>query len=119
MYIRAADLAIILIYLAGVTWFGAHFRRSQRTLHDYFLSGRTAPWWAIACSIVATETSTLTIIGTPSIAYGGNLGLRSRWQLTWKMHRREEREVLGALTHHKQLLITISHNLTLTRSSQY
>ena len=39
-----------------------------------FLGGRTAPWWALACSIVATETSTLTIIGTPAIAYGGNLG---------------------------------------------
>ena len=63
-----------MLYLAGITLFGARFRRGQQNLRDYFLGGRTAPWWALACSIVATETSTLTIIGTPAIAYGGNLG---------------------------------------------
>ena len=63
-----------LVYLASVTYFGTRFRRGQKNLHDYFLGGRTAPWWALACSIVATETSTLTIIGTPGIAFGGNLG---------------------------------------------
>jgi solute:Na+ symporter, SSS family len=74
MHIRPIDLAILVLYLAGITLFGALFRRGQKNLRDYFLGGRTAPWWAIACSIVATETSTLTIIGTPGIAYGGNLG---------------------------------------------
>src|SRR5271156_3546480 len=74
MRISPFDLAIILLYLGGVTLFGARFRRGQQTLRDYFLGGRTAPWWAIGCSIVATETSTLTIIGTPAIAYSGNLG---------------------------------------------
>ena len=74
MRISPIDFAIILVYLAAITLFGAHFRRGQQTLRDYFLGGRTAPWWAIACSIVATETSTLTIIGTPAIAYAGNLG---------------------------------------------
>jgi SSS family transporter len=74
MQISLIDLAIVIIYLVGVTFFGAHFRRGQQNLRDYFLGGRTAPWWAIACSIVATETSTLTIIGTPGIAYAGNLG---------------------------------------------
>jgi solute:Na+ symporter, SSS family len=73
MRISPIDFAIILVYLAGITVFGAHFRQSQHSLRDYFLGGRTAPWWAIACSIVATETSTLTIIGTPAIAYAGNL----------------------------------------------
>ena len=74
MRISPIDLAIIILYLAGITLFGTYLRRGQRTIRDYFLGGRTAPWWAIACSIVATETSTLTIIGTPAIAYGGNLG---------------------------------------------
>jgi SSS family solute:Na+ symporter len=74
MQINPIDLAIVIVYLVGVTLFGAHFRRGQQNLRDYFLGGRTAPWWAIACSIVATETSTLTIIGTPGIAYAGNLG---------------------------------------------
>jgi Na+/proline symporter len=71
---RYLDLAVILVYLAGITWFGAHFRRGQKNLKDYFLGGRTAPWWAIALSIVSAETSTLTIIGTPSLAFAGNLG---------------------------------------------
>jgi len=74
MQISYIDLAIVIVYLVGVTLFGAHFRRGQQNLRDYFLGGRTAPWWAIACSIVATETSTLTIISTPGIAYAGNLG---------------------------------------------
>jgi len=74
MQISYIDLAIVIFYLVGVTLFGAHFRRGQQNLRDYFLGGRTAPWWAIACSIVATETSTLTIISTPGIAYAGNLG---------------------------------------------
>jgi SSS family transporter len=71
---RYLDLAIVLVYLVAITWFGARFRRSQTTLKDYFLGGRQAPWWAIALSIVSAETSTLTIIGTPKLAFEGNLG---------------------------------------------
>jgi SSS family transporter len=71
---RYADWAVILVYLAGVTWFGAHFRRRQKSLKEYFLGGRTAPWWAIALSIVSAETSTLTIISTPALAFAGDLG---------------------------------------------
>jgi SSS family solute:Na+ symporter len=68
------DLGVILIYLIGVTWFGARFRKGQQTLKDYFLGGQTAPWWAISLSIVSAETSTLTIVGTPALAFGGNFG---------------------------------------------
>ncbi len=68
------DLAVVLVYLAGITAFGAQFRKSQHSLKDYFLGGRTVPWWAISLSIVSAETSILTIIGTPGIAYDGNLG---------------------------------------------
>jgi solute:Na+ symporter, SSS family len=70
---RYFDLAIILAYLAGITWFGARFRSGQKSLRDYFLGGRSAPWWAISLSIVSAETSTLTIISTPALAFGGNL----------------------------------------------
>ena len=73
MRIHPLDLAIVVAYLLGVTALGIHFRRGQQSARDYFLGGRTAPWWALAFSIVATETSTLTIIGTPAISYGGNL----------------------------------------------
>src|SRR3982074_3947588 len=71
---RFFDLATIAIYLIGITWFGAQFRKGQRSLKNYFLGGRTAPWWAIGLSIVSAETSTLTIVGTPALAFGGNLG---------------------------------------------
>lgn len=74
MHISYLDFAILILYLVGITAFGARFRKGQQNLRDYFLGGRTAPWWALSCSIVATETSTLTIISTPGIAYGGNLG---------------------------------------------
>jgi SSS family transporter len=73
MRIHSLDLAIVIAYLLGVTALGMRFRRGQKDARDYFLGGRTAPWWALAFSIVATETSTLTIIGTPAISYSGNL----------------------------------------------
>src|ERR1700722_11466731 len=73
MQVGPIDCAILVLYLVGITLFGARFRRGQQNLRDYFLGSRSAPWWAIMCSIVATETSTLTIISTPGIAYGGNL----------------------------------------------
>jgi SSS family transporter len=73
MRIHPIDLAIVIAYLLGVTALGMWFRRGSRDAREYFLGGRTAPWWALAFSIVATETSTLTIIGTPAISYGGNL----------------------------------------------
>jgi len=73
MRIHPVDLAIVAAYLLGITALGTYFRRGQQGVQDYFLGGRTAPWWALALSIVATETSTLTIIGTPAIAYAGNL----------------------------------------------
>jgi solute:Na+ symporter, SSS family len=67
------DLAIIALYLVGITLFGLRFRKRQRSLRDYFLAGRDIPWWAIALSIVAAETSTLTIISIPGLAYDTNL----------------------------------------------
>src|SRR5690242_7169650 len=81
MRIHPLDLTIVIVYLLGVTGLGMRFRRLQQTGaldtqaagREYFLGGRTAPWWALAFSIVATETSTLTIIGTPAISYAGNL----------------------------------------------
>lgn len=73
MNIHLLDLAIVIVYLLGVTALGVHFRKKQHDVRDYFLGGRTAPWWALALSIVATETSTLTIIGTPALTYAGNM----------------------------------------------
>ncbi len=74
MRLHTIDAAIIAVYLIGITFFGLRFRKAQRSLRDYFLADRNIPWWAIGLSIVAAETSTLTVIGTPGIAYAGTLG---------------------------------------------
>jgi len=74
MRLHSVDLFIIAVYLVSITLFGLRFRKSQRSLRDYFLAGRNIPWWAISLSIVAAETSTLTVIGTPALAYAGNFG---------------------------------------------
>jgi solute:Na+ symporter, SSS family len=72
MGLNQLDFTIIAAYLVGITLFGLRFRKRQRTLRDYFLAGRDIPWWAIALSIVAAETSTLTIISIPGLAYDTN-----------------------------------------------
>ncbi len=72
MALNRIDFAIVALYLAGITLFGLRFRKKQRSMRDYFLAGREIPWWAIALSIVAAETSTLTIISVPGIAYDTN-----------------------------------------------
>ena len=67
------DLIVVIAYLVAITVFGAHFRKSQHSLRDYFLGGRRLPWWAIALSVVSAETSILTVISTPGIAYRSNM----------------------------------------------
>ncbi len=67
------DGSIIIAYLLAITLYGSHFRKKQQSIHTYFLGGKTTPAWALSLSIVATETSTFTIISTPGIAFGGNL----------------------------------------------
>src|SRR4030081_2775842 len=69
MGFSAIDYAVLLVYLAGITIFGVMFRRSQRTVKDYFLGDKNTSWVVISLSIVATETSTLTLIGVPALAY--------------------------------------------------
>ncbi len=68
------DLAIIIVYLAGVTLWGAWLGRNQTGGRDYFLGRRSLPWWAVMLSVVATETSTLTFLSIPGVAYLGGLG---------------------------------------------
>jgi SSS family solute:Na+ symporter len=65
----ALDYAVLALYLVGITAFGSRFRRSHRSVKDYFLGSRQTSWVVISLSIVATETSTLTLIGVPALAY--------------------------------------------------
>ncbi len=73
-HVHAVDMLVIAAYLAGITWFGLRFRKPERTLQSYFLADRNIPWWAIMLSIVSAETSTLTIISVPGLAFAGNFG---------------------------------------------
>lgn len=68
------DLVVLLVYLGGTTAFGMWIGRSQRSANDYFVAERSIPWWAVLFSIVASETSALTFISIPGLAYTGNLG---------------------------------------------
>lgn len=72
-YFSAGDWTVIILYLGAVIGLGLWFGRDQHNTRDYFLGSRNIPWWGIGMSIVAAETSALTIIGVPAIAYGGNL----------------------------------------------
>src|SRR6266478_618778 len=72
-YFSAGDWAIISLYLVGIIALGLWFGKDQRNARDYFLGSKNVPWWGIGLSIVAAETSALTIIGVPAMAYGGNI----------------------------------------------
>ncbi len=81
--LHALDLGVVGLYLIAITLFGLRFSRrraadsavaTDRSLRGYFLANRSIPWWAIALSIVSAETSTLTIIGTPGLAFAGDFG---------------------------------------------
>ena len=69
MGFSAVDYTVLVVYLVGITLFGSRFRHTQHTVKDYFLGNRRTPWLVISLSIVATETSTLTLIGVPALAY--------------------------------------------------
>ncbi len=69
---QTLDLIIIFGYLIGITAFGILFSGKQETTEDYFVGDRSVPWWAIAMSIVATETSTITFVSVPGIAFAKN-----------------------------------------------
>lgn len=70
---NAGDWCVIAAYLAGIVGLGAWFGKDQRNTRDYFLGSKNTPWWGIGFSIVAAETSALTIIGVPALAYGGDI----------------------------------------------
>jgi len=73
MVLTWVDYLVIGGYLLAITAFGSYFARFQKTTRDYFLTGQSVPWWAICFTIVATETSTLTFISVPAMAYGGDM----------------------------------------------
>jgi solute:Na+ symporter, SSS family len=69
MGFSAVDYLVLLLYLIGITIFGTRFRKTQKSVKDYFVGARNINWVVISLSIVATETSTLTLVGVPAMAY--------------------------------------------------
>src|SRR3954462_15292590 len=72
--LNGLDFLVIVAYLVGITLLGMYVGRKQRDAKDYFVADREIPWWAVMFSIVASETSALTFISIPGLAYVGNLG---------------------------------------------
>jgi SSS family solute:Na+ symporter len=72
-FFSIADWVVIFAYLLGIIALGVWFGKDQRNTRDYFLGSKNIPWWGIGLSIVAAETSALTIIGVPAMAYGDNM----------------------------------------------
>src|SRR6476619_1062629 len=68
------DFIVIGAYLIGITALGIFVGRRQKDSKDYFVADRAIPWWAVMFSIVASETSALTFISIPGLAYRTNLG---------------------------------------------
>ena len=73
MGFTSLDYLIVVVYLLGVTGIGAFIAGRQSTARDYFLGGKTMAWWSVGFSIVASETSTLTFISVPGLAYRGEM----------------------------------------------
>jgi SSS family transporter len=73
MTLNPIDLTILLVYLAGMVALGLYLGRRQKTASDFMVGGRDCPWWVILCSIVATETSTITFLAIPGIGWSSDL----------------------------------------------
>jgi SSS family transporter len=71
-YFTGLDAIVLLVYLAGTMLLGMWLGRRQHSARDYFVADRSIPWWAILFSVVATETSALTFISIPALAYLGD-----------------------------------------------
>ena len=73
MHLSGLDTAVMVMYFLLISGLGLFLSRFQKDSRSYFLADRNVPWWAACLSVVATETSVLTFIGVPAIAYSGDL----------------------------------------------
>ena len=67
------DWTVLVAYLIGIVAFGYWVGRNNRKLDDFFLAGREMPWWAVGLSVMATQISAITFIGTTGQAYGDGM----------------------------------------------
>src|SRR2546428_3733463 len=72
---HAVLFAILLSYLAAVMYIGSRSARKQKSLEDFFLAGRKAPWWAAGISIIAADMSAISYVGAPAWVFQKDLRL--------------------------------------------
>ena len=80
--LHSIDFAIIVVYLTGTTLLGACFRKGQKDIQTYFVGGREVSWFLVLVSIVATETSTVTFLSVPGLAFNPSNGNLTFLQLS-------------------------------------
>ncbi|MGE3342048.1 MAG: sodium:solute symporter [Vicinamibacterales bacterium] len=67
------DWTIVVAYLAWIVWTGLRLSRNTEKLEGYFLANRSLPWWAVGLSVMATQLSAITLVGTTGQGYAGGL----------------------------------------------
>ena len=70
-----ADYALLCLYLAVLTWVGAKYYRKSSGSAEFFAGGRAMSWLPVAISVIAADTSVVTILGNPGYAYDRDLRL--------------------------------------------
>jgi SSS family transporter len=81
--LQPLDLGIVIVYILGTTALGAWFSRSQKDTKTYFVGDRNVAWWLVLISIVATETSTVTFLSVPGLAFDREKGNMTFLQLAF------------------------------------
>src|SRR3954449_7164897 len=78
---HAVLFGILLSYLAAVVYVGSRYAGKQKSLEDFFLAGRTVPWWAAGISIIAADMSAISYVGAPAWAFQKDLRLAVQMSL--------------------------------------
>ncbi|MBC8868077.1 MAG: sodium:solute symporter, partial [Planctomycetes bacterium] len=66
------DIAVLLVYLAGIVGFGCWFVRKSRSTNEFMAAGRSLPGWAVGLSIFGTYVSSISFLANPGKSFGGN-----------------------------------------------
>ena len=69
----SVDWAIVALYLIWIVWDGLRLTKRSHELEGYFLGGRSLPWWAVGLSVMATQLSAITMVGTTGQGYADGM----------------------------------------------
>lgn len=73
--LTAIDWVVLVVYLVGIVGFGVWVGRDTKHMSDFFLAGRDVQWWAAGLSVMATQISAITFVGTTGQAYTKGMGI--------------------------------------------